>query len=460
MNIEYPMWDSVRKIMNNKNSIYYNFITLGDSRTKAGFKPNLFNFKNDVFEINSINLSLGGSTPIEGYYTLYNYLLKNEKPQYLLLSYGPIHLMEQDCFWTRNVRFDFLEYNQLRDIINLSEIIEVDNKTIGNKEKIIDYKINTSKYFIEFSKGIYNQNWILNKEISDYLQTTNGQFLFGKNNYSSELNRETTKKNFVPAKILDYYFEKLLKLSKDNNIKVYYYTMPFNESSFYSINKDFKIQYDNYINSLSSKYQIEVLNKLNYLSNDNFGDSNHLHHGVDMVTLEIKEKFINSFNEEWKLNHGFENIRNFIDTKTIIKVPELKIRLENEIFDIKKDKYLKNNQLEILINPDNIELKTLGTDPTIQLNHTKADTKNVVMYYEINSSQDTVFQLFYKKEKELNYNESDSYAVSLSKGNNKVKLLIPSEYLNNTLRIDLVSNVGNFEIKELKIFKEEEIKNK
>ena len=59
-------------------------------------------------EINSINLSVGGGTPIEGYYTLLEYLKNNKKPLYILLSYGPFHFEQADWFWTRNVRFDFL----------------------------------------------------------------------------------------------------------------------------------------------------------------------------------------------------------------------------------------------------------------------------------------------------------------------------------------------------------------
>ena len=57
-----------------------------------------------------------------------------------------------------------------------------------------------------------------------------------------------------------------------------------------------------------------------------------------------------------------------------------------------------------------------------------------------------------KKENNSNYNEADSYRIPLKIGNNKINLLIPSEYINNDLRVDLVSSVGNYEIKEFKIF--------
>ncbi len=37
-------------------------------------------------------------------------------------------------------------------------------------------------------------------------------------------------------------------------------------------------------------------------------------------------------------------------------------------------------------------------------------------------------------------------------GNNKINLLIPSEYINNNLRVDLVSIIGKYEVKEFKIY--------
>ena len=128
------------------------------------------------------------------------------------------------------------------------------------------------------------------------------------------------------------------------------------------------------------------------------------------------------------------------------------IKSENIIFDISKDNYFKNNHLEVVAENSNIKLNAINIDPIIILNQTKANSKNVILSYEINSNVDTTFQLFYKKENNSNYNEADSYKVPLKIGNNKINLLIPSEYINNNLRVDLVSNIGNYKIEEFKIF--------
>lgn len=283
MNSEFPMWENVKNVKNNK----FNTIFIGDSRLKAGLKPLIFDYNT----ISSINLAVGGGTPIEGYYTLKNYLKNNKKPKYLLLSYAPFHLVSQDTFWKRTVRFNFLEDNLLEEVIDKGNTIENNNETLGNSEKLISFKFNTSKYFIEFIKGILYRRWIDNKRISEELVVSKGHYIFGSSDFSAGLNEEAWMNEFVPSILLNYYFEELLKLANQNNIIIFYYSMPFNESSYKKINKEFKYSYDDYINDLSIIYNIKLLNKLYYLPNENFGDASHLYKGIDNVSMDIRNKF-------------------------------------------------------------------------------------------------------------------------------------------------------------------------
>lgn len=134
---------------------------------------------------------------------------------------------------------------------------------------------------------------------------------------------------------------------------------------------------------------------------------------------------------------------------------ENKFDFKNVIFDITKDKYYKNDQFHILEINNILNLNVVNNDPIIILNNIKTDSKDIILSYEIKSNIDTIFQVFYKKESSLKYDERNSYKVLLKKGNNEINLLIPSEYVNNSLRVDLVSNTGNYEIKKFKIFETE-----
>ncbi|WP_152055321.1 alginate O-acetyltransferase AlgX-related protein [Aliarcobacter butzleri] len=150
--------------------------------------------------------------------------------------------------------------------------------------------------------------------------------------------------------------------------------------------------------------------------------------------------------------------RNLYNQSIVVPMPKIfeasidNIKPENRIFDISEDNYFKNNHLEIVAENDNIKLDAVNIDPIIILNQTKTTSKNVILSYVIDSDIDTIFQIFYKKEPSSSYNEIDSYKVNIKKGNNKINLLLPSEYLNNELRLDLVSHIGNYKVQSLKIY--------
>ncbi len=292
---EYPMWIDVRDNSNKK--LYFDFITIGDSRAKAGFKPSVFNFKN----INSINLSVGGGTPIEGYYTLKKYL-KNNKPKYLLLSYGPFHLNRQDSYWSRTVKFDFLSINEYREVstaaLRLNELKMLNSNNRLKKYKYFpyyNYMYNPSTYMPEFKGSLFNtkKNRLnTNLKTIEILKKSQGHYYFGRSKFSNGLNQEAkVKGNFTASKLLNYYMEKTILLAKQNSIQVYYYTMPFNKTSYDKTNLDYEQTYNKYIFSLSKKFDIYILNELSYLENSNFGDSSHLFNGADKVTKDIKNKF-------------------------------------------------------------------------------------------------------------------------------------------------------------------------
>ena len=122
----------------------------------------------------------------------------------------------------------------------------------------------------------------------------------------------------------------------------------------------------------------------------------------------------------------------------------------NSIFNINDSQYsyYKNNRLTIL----NKELISTHNDPIIILNKLKTKSKFVRLNCNLNSSEVTSFQLFFKETKTSKYNESDSYTVTIKKGNNKISLIIPSKYINNNLRVDLVGKVGKYIINDFSIY--------
>ena len=301
MDSDYPVFTHVKNIINSPNKEQaYNFIAIGDSKLKAGFMPKQFD--NDFF--NSINLSMNGASPIEGFFTLKKYLKNNTPPKYLLLSYSPMALAPPDSeinSWTRNLAFDFYTYSDFKHILETARAIKHDTNLRKNYWFI--YKIKTGKYIFQFFKGIFEKRWKSNGSALEKLRYSRGHFFYGKKERSDEQSIDLDGvSKFSPSQLRTAYLEKTLELAIDNQVTVFYYTMPFNETSFNNLHNNPRKQYDQYISKIFNKYSLINLNKLYYLRNEMFGDSMHLYRGIKKVTNEISDK-INTFLHDLRVSH-------------------------------------------------------------------------------------------------------------------------------------------------------------
>lgn len=289
MNVEYPTYKDVQiKTTQTHNA---DILILGDSRAKAGFMPQ---------DKSQLNLSIGGITPIGGYYTLKRYLAYNAPPKFLILSYMSVHYSKDRHFWDRAIKFDYLEFDEFVEIMenarNLGQC-----KVFGNdSEKCKWYYFFKYKIQIKnFNAEMYNawQEWKLyysryknNMEIMDLLSKSGGHFFYGYNNRSKGLNQEVKFKEFTINPLIDLYLHKIMDLAKAHNIIVFHYQMPFNQSSFDSLDLRFVREYNAFLDSMQGKYEIVSLNHIWALPNSDFGDSSHLFNGAPKTTKDILEQ--------------------------------------------------------------------------------------------------------------------------------------------------------------------------
>ncbi|HFU76675.1 MAG TPA: hypothetical protein ENK66_10565 [Arcobacter sp.] len=287
MSQEYPMWSSIKSKMYTNHQGKYNFLFIGDSRAKTGFIPKDFDEKTGF---TTLNLSIGGGTPIEGYFSLKTYIENNKDKlaKHVLLSYAPFHLVMQDSYWSRTVRFDFLKKEEYHDILNMAEKLN-DVSTLGNLEdQQSDFY--TGKYLIEFFKGITQMRWKTNQKVAKELILSHDHCYFGGSSEATSLCQETEYKHFNPSKLLDNFFKRTLVLARKNGMELYYYTMPLSELSYKHVNVEFVSEYNRYIKDLSKSYKMKSLNTLTYRENTYFGDASHLFKGATIITSEIADK--------------------------------------------------------------------------------------------------------------------------------------------------------------------------
>ena len=282
MGYEYPMWDHVKSVTSSTEPTYTTLI-IGDSRSKAGIIPSRLNQALQP----AINLSLGGATPVEGYYSLKKYLENHNAPANIVFSFAPFHLLEQDTYWLRTVKFDYLDFDEYREIEQTHTNLGVESNS--GHDSYFFYAINPLNYTTELFNGINSNRSKINEAVSMNMARDHGHFYFGRGQFSNGLNNETRFEAFKADSLIDYYFTKMLALAQANKINIYWYTMPFNKSSCNRTRASFIKDYETYINKTITLHGGRVLNKTPCWPNTYFGDPSHLHAGSEIASRMLSD---------------------------------------------------------------------------------------------------------------------------------------------------------------------------
>jgi len=276
---EYPMWMHVKGLINNISDQKQQMIIIGDSRAKAGYEPVLSSK-------NTLNLAVGGSTPIDGYYTLFTFLKNNPDPESIVLSYSPLHLTHAMYFWSRTVKYDFLAENEFDEIFN--NLKKYQDPAMGKENQLWKYKYLTSMYISSVFEGIKKKRWLINEEVKNSLVKTKGHAYFGTREGTQSLNGEVKEaSDFHHSELINYYFIKLIELARSRSIKVLWYTMPFNDASCNKVSPGLVSGFNEYIERLETKTGINVIRKIHCMDNKYFGDGSHVFRGSEITTREI-----------------------------------------------------------------------------------------------------------------------------------------------------------------------------
>lgn len=281
---EYPTYVDVgRKAQQPHNA---DLLMLGDSRAKAGFAPQ---------NAKQLNLAIGGTTAIEGYYTFKRYLAHNKPPKVLILSYNTQHHAGFTTFWHRSIKFDFLNFNEIKDLVkNAKKLDECD--IVGKCEvwDFVKYKLDIKNFsaemynaWQEFKDG--NSRYKRYLQVMDELGKNGGHYFYGRNLGASDDNYEVSQSDFKANALILLYVRKIAELAAMNGVQVFHYQMPFNQSSFDKLNAGFVRDYNGFLASLQS-LGIKPLNFIWGLPDSDFGDPSHLYRGAEKTTRDILEK--------------------------------------------------------------------------------------------------------------------------------------------------------------------------
>ena len=294
---EYPMWLHTIKVLQSKFDS--KGVIVGDSRAMAGIDP-------EILGPSFYNLSFGGGTPLEGYFTLRKILAKGNRPELLIFSYAPFHLEIDDVLFERSVKYDFYDWKEIH------EIFYVLNKDRNRFWKEKGGTLNKYSYFLSFLDCYWIKlkwpfyysaelgNMIVqpriseNRKIYETISRQKGWHSFGLSEFSEGLNPEACNDSLDLKKILDEGLRLTCALARKHKIPMVYTIMPFNESSYKRLSKDYLQQYRDFFTAMQKEFP-EVKFYYEPFSYDNsfFGDPSHLNvRGKDRFSNELKARLV------------------------------------------------------------------------------------------------------------------------------------------------------------------------
>ncbi len=294
-NEEFPMWKSKMKLINSK--FEYENIIIGDSRAIAGIDPNILG---ESF----YNLALGGSSPLEGFFTLKKIIANGNKPKLIIVSYAPFHLEVSFSFYERAIKYGFYTLENINDIFfhlnkDKEQFWSINYEKLDQKDF---YKSLIRAYLIKLKFPHYfkdeMRNSLFSLRISKNMKTyeqiclSKGSFEFKLTKSINGLNKESDNNKFFNyRKIYLSSLENIFTLAEKNNIQVIYTELPFNENSFNHMNSNYLTQYNEFFERLKHKYNNVIFYPdITAYNNSLFIDQSHLNKAG-------KEKFSNELHK-------------------------------------------------------------------------------------------------------------------------------------------------------------------
>lgn len=269
-------------------------LIIGDSRTKAGMIPS-------ELSDGCYNLALGGTTPIEGYYTLKEYLEHHPAPEYVVVAYAPMHYMDVDALWTRNIYFHVMNEEDAGELFGIAAEYEKHENIL-----IEHYRLEYAMYRFympnKYCTALKNAGFIgrhaSNVEKYSQVSDRRGQNYFGLADGSGDINGEAKESDFISSDIITYYMQRLFDLCQENNIQVVVEQLPMNETSRAILTEDFKTHYRDYMYELAiTNPTVRIFGDFYMYPNDYFGDADHLNPvGAQAYCQFMRERYPDIFN--------------------------------------------------------------------------------------------------------------------------------------------------------------------
>ena len=273
---------------------YYSTLIIGDSTANAAYLP-------EVLSDSVVNLALAGSSTIEGYYTLEDYLQYNEAPNDLFVSYMDYHLEEDDFTWdVCNFihKFSKEQNEEIYKAIKKYSSASVEDLTSENYEQdAFMYSIySPTLYSYSVWQSLGSDRKSNNIEKMNSTTIRNGRYCSITNiEYEPEDIYGYSK--FDVGNLQEYYYRKILKLCQENDISVHMIKLPVSTDAGYV--DDYEQEVQDYYDDLLSDYEDADFYWFHTTyEHEFFCDQYHMNnHGAFRFSRELKELYPEVFED-------------------------------------------------------------------------------------------------------------------------------------------------------------------
>lgn len=277
-------------------------VILGDSRASGALNP-------AWLRPGVRNLALGGGTALEGYYLLKRLLKHSQPPRVLIISYAPFHLVHMDTFWQRGLKYGLYDIEDLLEI-SFEFLQSPEQKTWGdaNFSFFSGGKLPFALRVIDI--GLLYLGFAPYYQADSLLSWSSGEFSYRKTDYElhrkrlgwrpfnssnkDQLSTEVGLRDFVPSKVIDQYFVRILETARAHHIHVIWANMPMKESTRRLLTPEFVSSFEAYFRTLAKRFpEFEIETKLTFMANSQFADGSHVNpHGARDFTLDFGSRYM------------------------------------------------------------------------------------------------------------------------------------------------------------------------
>ena len=270
----------------------YSTVILGDSTANAAYLP-------EVLSEDTINLSLGGTTPVENYYVLQDWLSMHANPRVVYLSFMDYHLIYDNMFYERTVYSHRLRDSQEREILaEARECLDENIAVSDAEEKLVEYHLYSPRLYLPaLLNAGFSQRKSQNEETYKAVDFHRGAYI----GLTSQMYMDTDPNiydSYPVNPLYDRYYHKILDLCKEKGIQVRIVSLPKTGNSV--LQNSFRNSRDGYYRGLEETYEnVTYVSAVDTMDNRYFLDWEHLNiYGSWAFSALLKSAFPNDFSKE------------------------------------------------------------------------------------------------------------------------------------------------------------------